>query len=156
MDERRSVPFVVYKGTGALRLQLLPAEPKEEGSPYLKEGCVMLEMAKAGDAGTMTTRTYDWENKIVFKMSSKDIGEILSYLKFGAKDDVKLVHDSSKAPGASEDAGIKSLLISATEKSWFWNLQAGKDNRRSVPVDLSEMVRIQTLLNKALEKIYGW
>lgn len=151
MSERRPVPFVVYKGTGALRLQLLPAEPKEEGSPYLKEGCVMLEMAKA--AGE---RTYDWEERIIFKMSSKDIGEVLAYLKFGAKGEVKLVHDSSKAPGASKDAGIKSLLITATEKSWFWNLQAGKDNRRSVPVDLSEMVRIQQLLNKGIEKIYGW
>ena len=151
-DERRAVPFVVYKGKGALRLQLLPAEPKEEGSPYLKEGCVMLEIASAGE----TARTYDWENKIVFKLSSKDIGEILAYLKFGAKGEVKLIHDSSKAPGASEDAGIKSLTITATEKSWFWNMVAGKDNKRNVPVDLSEMVRIQTLLKKAIEKIYGW
>lgn len=152
MNERRAVPFVVYKGKGALRLQLLPAEPKEEGSPYLKEGCVMLEIANAGE----TARTYDWENKIVFKLSSKDIGEILAYLKFGAKGEVKLIHDSSKAPGASEDAGIKSLTITATEKSWFWNMVAGKDNKRNVPVDLSEMVRIQTLLKKAIEKIYGW
>ncbi len=152
MSEKRAVPFVVYKGKGALRLQLLPAEPKEEGSPYLKEGCVMLEMANAGE----TQRTYDWENKIVFKMSSKDIGEVLAYLKFGAKGEVKLIHDSSKAPGAAEGAGIKSLSITATEKSWFWNLQAGKDNRRSVPVDLGELVRIQQLLKKGLETIYGW
>jgi hypothetical protein len=157
MSERRPVPFVIYKGSGALRLQLLPAEPKEEGSPYLKEGCVMLELAKAaGEADGSGNRTYDWEKKIIFKMSSKDIGEVLSYLKFGAKGELKLIHDSRKAPGASEEAGIKNLTIAATEKSWFWNLSTSKDNRRSVPVDMSEMIRIQQLLNQSVIKIYGW
>lgn len=157
MSERRPIPFVVYKGSGALRLQLLPAEPKEEDSPYLKEGCVMLELAKAkGEPDARGNRNYDWENKIIFKMSSKDIGDALAYMKFGAKGELKLVHDSSKAPGAGEGAGIKNLYVAATDRSWFWNLSTSKENKISVPVDLSEMVRIQQLLNEGLVKIYGW
>jgi len=157
MSERRPVPFVVYKGSGALRLQLLPAAPKEEGSPYLKEGCVMLEIAESkGEANQAGNRTYDWDNKIIFKMGSKDIGEILAYLKKGARGEVKLIHDSSKAPGAGDDAGIKSLGVTSTEKSWFWNLSDGKKNRISIPVDMGEMARIQQLLNTGIAKIYGW
>jgi hypothetical protein len=157
MSVGRPIPFVVYKGSGALRLQLLPAEPKGEDSPFLKEGCIMLEMAKAkGEPDVRGNRNYDWDNKIIFKLSSKDIGDILAYMKFGAKGEQKLVHDSSKAPGAGEDAGMKNLYINSTEKSWFWNLSTSKENRISVPVDLSEMVRIQQLLNEGIAKIYGW
>lgn len=157
MSERRPVPFVVYKKSGALRLQLIPAEPKGEDSPFLNEGCVMLEMALAkGEADARGNRTYDWDKKIIFKLSSKDIGDILAYMKFGAKDELKLVHDSSKAPGASDDAGMKNLFINSTERSWFWNLSTSKENRISVPVDLSEMVRIQELLKEGIRKIYAW
>lgn len=158
MSKGRPVPFVVYKGKGALRLQLLPAEPKEEGSPYLKEGCVMLEIAKAkGEPDARGNRSYDWaDSKIIFKMSSKDIGDVLAYMKFGAKGEVKLIHDSSKAPGAGEGAGIKTLTIAATDRSWFWNLSTSKENRISVPVDIGEMVRIQQLLKEGIKKIYGW
>jgi len=157
MSARRPIPFVVYKGSGALRLQLLPAEPKEENSPYLKEGCVMLEMSKSkGEPDARGNRIYDWDNKIIFKLSSKDIGDLLAYMKFGAKGEVKLVHDSSKAPGAGDDAGMKNLFVNSTEKSWFWNLSISKEYRISVPVDLSEMVRIQQLLSEGITKIYGW
>lgn len=117
----------------------------------------MLEMSTAtGEPDAAGNRTYDWDNKIIFKMSSKDIGEVLAYLKKGAKGELKLVHDSSKAPGAGDDAGIKNLHIASTERSWFWNLSTSKDNRRSVPVDMSEMIRIQVLLNKSVERIYAW
>jgi hypothetical protein len=158
MSERRPVPFVVYKGSGALRLQLLPAEPREEGSPFLKEGCVMLEMALAkGEPDVRGNRSYDWENrKIIFKLSSKDIGDILAYMKTGAKGELKLVHDSSKAPGAGDDAGMKNLTINSTDRSWFWNLSMSKEQRVSVPVDTSEMVRIQELLKEGIKKIYAW
>lgn len=117
----------------------------------------MLEMSTAiGEADGGGNRTYDWDNKIIFKMSSKDIGEVLAYLKKGAKGELKLVHDSSKAPGAGEGAGIKNLHIASTDRSWFWNLSTSKDNRRSVPVDMSEMIRIQVLLQESIARIYAW
>ena len=77
--------FVIYKGSAALRMQLLPARPKparsqDDKQEYLAEGCIMLEMAKAkGEPNEAGNRTYDWENKIIFKMVSKDIGDILAH-----------------------------------------------------------------------------
>ena len=157
MTDRRPIPFVVYKGSGALRLQLVPASPRQENDAYLQEGCIMLEMALAkGEPDARGNRNYDWENKIIFKLSSKDIGDFLAYLKFGAKGELKLVHDSSKAPGADAGAGLKNLYVNATERSWFWNLSTSKENRISVPVDLSEMVRIQELFKEGIKKIYAW
>lgn len=154
--------FVIYKGSAALRLQLLPAKPRDEDSPYLEEGCIMLEMAKAkGEPNERGNRTYDWENKIIFKMVSKDIGDVLAYMKMGAKKEVKLIHDSSKVPGAKVDdkKKFKSLYINADQSSsnkWFWSLSTSKEDRVSCPIDLSEMVRIQQLLNAGVVKIYGW
>lgn len=152
--------FTIYKSSAALRLQLLPAKPKEEGSPYLSEGCVMLEMAKAkGEANERGNRTYDWASgKIIFKMSSKDVGDVLSYLVRGADGEVKLIHDSSKVPGSEvqDDSKYKTLYINKGDKGWFWSLTIGKDDRVSAPVDMSEMVRIRQLLSKSIERIYGW
>lgn len=153
--------FVIYKGSAVLRLQLLPAKPKDEDSPYLQEGCIMLEMAKAkGEANERGNRTYDWDNKIIFKMVSKDIGDILAYMKMGAEKEVKLIHDSSKAPGTQvEDSKkFKSLYVNKSEDGtkWFWSLSTGKEDRISCPIDMSEMVRIQQLLFAGVVKIYGW
>jgi hypothetical protein len=153
--------FVIYKGSAVLRLQLLPAKPRDEDSPYLQEGCIMLEMAKAkGEANERGNRTYDWDNKIIFKMVSKDIGDILAYMKTGAKKEVKLLHDSSKAPGTQvdDDKKYKSLYINADESGskWFWSLSTSKEDRISCPIDMSEMVRIQQLLFAGVVKIYGW
>lgn len=152
-------PFVIYKGSAALRLQLIPAKPKDPESEYLAEGCIMLEMAKAkGEANDAGNRTYDWDNKIIFKMVSKDIGDILAYMKMGAKKELKLVHDSSKAPGTqvADDQKYKSLYINESDGKWFWSLSTSKENRVSCPVDTSEMVRIQVLFNTGIEKIHGW
>lgn len=152
-------PFVIYKGSAALRLQLIPAKPRDEESDYLNEGCVMLEMAKAkGEPNEQGNRIYDWENKIIFKMVSKDIGDVLAYIKSGAKKELKLVHDSSKAPGTqvSDDQKYKSLYVNESDGKWFWSLSTSKENRVSCPVDLSEMVRINLLLSAGVEKIYGW
>jgi len=153
--------FVIYKGSAVLRLQLLPAKPRDEDSPYLQEGCIMLEMARAkGEANERGNRTYDWDNKIIFKMVSKDIGDILAYMKMGAKKEVKLIHDSSKAPGTQvKDAKkYKSLYISAEESGgkWFWSLSTTKEDRITCPIDTSEMVRLQQLLNAGMVRIYGW
>lgn len=153
--------FVIYKGSAVLRLQLLPAKPRDEDSPYLQEGCIMLEMAKAkGEANERGNRTYDWDNKIIFKMVSKDIGDILAYMKTGAKKEVKLLHDSSKAPGTQvdDDKKYKSLYINVDESGskWFWSLSTSKEDRISCPIDMSEMVRIQQLLFAGVVKIYGW
>jgi hypothetical protein len=153
--------FVIYKGSAVLRLQLLPAKPRDEDSPYLQEGCIMLEMAKAkGEANERGNRTYDWDNKIIFKMVSKDIGDILAYMKMGAKKEVKLIHDSSKAPGTQVDDNkkYKSLYINADESGnkWFWSLSTSKEDRISCPIDTSEMVRMQQLLFAGVVKIYGW
>ena len=148
----RPAPFMVYKGSAALRLQLLPAAPKEEGSDFAAEGCIMLEMA---DSNPGENRTYDWENKIIFKMVSKDVGDVLAYLKKGAKGNVKLIHDPSKVPGADANQPKKILDINEHEGKWFFALVFG-DKKLSIPVDLSEMVRIQQLLNEGVVKIYGW
>ncbi len=153
--------FVIYKGSAVLRLQLLPAKPRDEDSPYLQEGCIMLEMAKAkGEANERGNRTYDWDNKIIFKMVSKDIGDVLAYMKMGAKKELKLIHDSSKAPGTQVDSDkkYKSLYINQSEDGdkWFWSLSTSKEDRISCPIDTSEMVRIQQLLFAGVVKIYGW
>lgn len=148
----RPAPFMVYKGSAALRLQLLPAAPKEEGSDFAAEGCIMLEMANANQG---QNRTYNWEDKIIFKLSSKDVGDILAYLKKGGKGDVSLIHDPSKAPGADANQPKKILAINEHEGKWFWKLVFGEETR-SIPVDMSEMVRMQQLLNMGVVKIYGW
>ena len=148
----RPAPFMVYKGSAALRLQLLPAAPKEEGSDFAAEGCIMLEMANAKEG---KSRTYDWENKIIFKLSSKDVGDILAFLKKGAKGDVSLIHDPSKVSGADTNLPVKILAINEHEGKWFWKLTFGEE-KRSIPIDMSELVRMQQLLNMGVVKIYGW
>lgn len=151
--------FTIYKSSAALRLQLLPARPRDEKSDYLTEGCVMLELAKAkGEKNERGNRLYDWENKLIFKMVSKDIGDVLLYLVQGADGECKLIHDSSKVPGAevADDSKFKTLYINKGDRGWFWSLSTGKETRISAPVDMSEMVRIKQLLSKSIERIYGW
>ena len=68
---------------------------------------------------------------------------------------MSLVHDPSKVPGADSNLPVKVLHINEHEGKWFFKITFGEE-KRSIPVDMSEMVRMQQLLNMGVVKIYGW
>lgn len=157
--------FQLYKGSGVLRLTLLPAVFRQkEGTNFLdkikgKEG-VLLEVAPATPN---VKQSYEWEKKkIVFKLGEPDINKILGFIQFNQKE-VKLVHD----PGAlTEEAGqvFKYVKITRLDGGNFMAEVSVKEKALvadpappvKVAIGANEMLTIRILLTHALPYILGW
>jgi hypothetical protein len=142
-------PFKTHKKIGAMQLYLTPAFKKDEY--YLDEGCVRIELAKY-----LAPKKYDWNNKLVFKFTAKEIASLIFALKNLKKDpELSLVHDPSKANPTLAN-GKKTFWIKAgTNNTCFFNIKYNNNILKTV-LDKEEIYIVVLLLEKAITKIYGW
>ena len=134
--------YIIYKKSAAFQFQLGFGK---------RGGAVFLEAASA-----KAERLYDWENKIVFALSPKDIGMLLVGFKQGK---AKIFHD----PGAqTESQGniVKTLFLqSASPGTWFLTLtekQGEAEKQFKVSVTSDEARVLSELLAYSLPQLLGW
>lgn len=145
----RKKPFRVYKankaGTGsAIGMDL-----------NVEKGAVFLEITKQ-----MGEKRFDWDNKITMKLSVSDMGDFLAVLK-GKKDSIRLFHEPSK--GEYKVAKEVMNTIAELSKGRYGyalrvSQQAKSRELKAVQISISddegEVLRV--LLERAVERIYGW
>ncbi len=116
---------------------------------------VFVEMAKQTGP-----QAFDWQNKLAFKMAVTDISKLLLVLESKVKN-VELFHDPSKGSYATaEDTRNSTVSFSKMERGYYFKLstqaQVGQVNSIALPVSDDEAVILKILLEKAVEKVYGW
>lgn len=107
-------------------------------------------------------REFDWQNKLSFKLAATDISKLLLVLKLRVTS-VDLFHDPGKGGYAlGEMARNNTLSFSRDEKSGRFSLRLGqqaadgKVNAISAFLSEDEAALLEVLLEKAVERIYGW
>jgi len=104
---------------------------------------------------------YDWENKIIFALSVKDIGELLAGLGEGK---LELLHDPD-AQTERRGTRVKKFSISQAKVGLFFNLnekvpaageQPAGEKRVSISVRPAEAAILRALLLAAIPKVLGW
>lgn len=112
---------------------------------------IFLEFAKQKEE-----RSFDWQNKLIFKLSSQDIAKICVVLK-KEKDNLQLFHDPNKSINKST---IKNAVLKITKNSFGFSFrinQQEKDNSiNSISINLTEeeIYILLIIFNKAIETIY--
>lgn len=105
-------------------------------------------------------QSFDWQNKLSFKMAVTDIAKLLVVLN-GKAANVELFHDPSKG-GYAVSAETRNSTVSFTkmDRGYYFKLstqaQGGQVNSVALPLSEDEAVVLKLLLEKAVEKIYGW
>jgi len=127
--------------------------------------CMFLELAK--QVRPMDDKKpYDWENKIIVKLGSSDIGKILAYFH------PQIMYYRQTPPELAlfhkNDRGSKSIKLEWQEREWKGkktysyylsvSSKEGSNNpvRVSVPISLDEVEILKIGFNRALEIILGW
>jgi hypothetical protein len=141
--------FRVFKGSGALQMELQPAMANEDGT--IEAGCAMLTMAPStGKKDSRNNPTYDWANtKIVMKMSDKDLTDLYLGLVSGEKKSI--VHDPNA--GTGEAKVVKTLSIAPGQQSGYFLTMTFQDMKASVPLNDNEIMRLRMLIPAAMQAI---
>ncbi len=107
-------------------------------------------------------REFDWQNKLSFKLAAADIGKLLLVLKKRVSS-VELFHDPGKGGySLGEIARNNTLSFSRDDKTGRFSLrvsqQAAGGSVNSISAFLSEdeALLLELMLERALERIYGW
>jgi hypothetical protein len=130
------------KGTGcAVQIKL----------PNHKE-CLFLEAsAKQIDAAT---KKFDWENKIIMKLDSPDIGKMLSVLSKREKN-VNLYHKSEKGVTtlslSEQNTPYKGYYLVVTKKPL-----EGQETKAHVNLGYEDAEILMALLRTAIPILYKW
>ena len=117
---------------------------------------IFLEMARQKDE-----HTFDWQNKITFKLSITDIGKILTVLE-GKLKVINLYHDPSKGNyQIAEDTKNTALNVSKGDSFGFYvkiSQQAKDGTVNAIPCSLSddEAIVLVKGLEIAIQRIIGW
>ncbi len=166
-DKRFSEPFTIYR-----------AKPDGSGSASQwslasKGYCVFLEMAHQDGKGTDGNASFDWENKIKFKLSETDLGEVLAVLsgiKRGVGPPVVHTHNqvTTKVDGQQKHKGlyhsneVGNAILHFGEDEYN-NLRICLSVKRGENVDRvmhsmsqGEACVLHTLLRRAIEVMYRW
>ncbi len=103
-------------------------------------------------------QSFDWANKLAFKLGISDISKLLVVLEAkGGKTD--LFHDPAKG-GYESDKRNSTLAFSKMDRGYYFKLstqsQAGQVNSVGISISDDEAVILKILLQKSVEKIYGW
>ena len=105
-------------------------------------------------------KEFDWANKISIKLGIADIGKILLVLS-GKQTGINLYHEASK--GGYESAKETKNADPSVQKSNYGyyykvirQLTDGTVSSVQVSVSDDEAMIFETLLKKAVERIYGW
>ncbi|MFH0713145.1 MAG: hypothetical protein V1722_01295 [Candidatus Micrarchaeota archaeon] len=105
-------------------------------------------------------QSFDWSTKLSFKMAVTDIAKLLVVLS-GKLPTIELFHDPSKGGYAvSSDTRNSTVSFSKMQTGYYFKLstqgQDGKLNSVALPISEDEAIVLKILLEKAIEKIYGW
>ncbi len=116
---------------------------------------VFIEAAKQN-----APQSFDWANKLSFKMAVTDISKLLLILT-GKVNNVELFHDPSKGGYAiSSETRNSTVSFSKMDRGFYFKLstqsQDGKVNSIAISVSDDEAIILKILLEKAVEKSYGW
>lgn len=169
----RGQSYTIYKGVrgkyGTFRLS--PSFPMRDIPMKDRDGFIMLEMA-----APKGPNQYDWDNKVLFKLSLNDTAKICMFLSNPGKEyyfceknsgndgtvynSFQIFHDTSKASGRS-GTETKSLKLSkaSNKHSVIVQMTHRKDNDTNqivVPVSPEEAYVIVNLLNQSFGKILSW
>jgi len=116
---------------------------------------VFLEVAKQ-----VAEQRFDWQNKLTIKLSTTDIGKILSLLH-GKTQGVKLFHDPGKGQYESSKE-MKNNVLEMAKSPYGYSVKvsqqssAGELSSIGITVAEDEAIIMRMLLEKAIEKIYNW
>ncbi len=117
---------------------------------------IFLEMARQKDE-----HSFDWQNKIAFKLSLSDIGKLLAVLE-GKIKAINLYHDPSKGNySIAEDTKNTALSISKGDSFGFYlkiSQQAKDGSVNAIQCSLSddEAIILSKAFEVAIKKIVGW
>ncbi len=156
--------FQLYKarndGTGAASQWDLGS--KKDDDDNIIHHCVFLGMANQKGKDDNDNASFDWENKILFKLGETDIGEILAVL-VGIKDAVgPLDTNSGKHKGLfhSNPTGNAILYFGKDNNGRFRIHLRVKKNDNKIAVEHTitkgEACVLSTLLRRAIEVMYRW
>lgn len=137
-----------YKKNAELQLKIAKPEGDERGGVG-KKGAVFLEIAKAipGDENGRI----DWQNKIVMKIGTNDIGNIVYGLKTRSPE-IKIFHQNQAGSSA---CSVKPGQNGSYQVSVFKNAGDQKSNA-SLYLSGPDMVVFSNLLQAALPVTLGW
>ncbi|MBI4406802.1 hypothetical protein HY571_02720 [Candidatus Micrarchaeota archaeon] len=118
-----------------------------------KKKSVFVESAKQNGE-----QNFDWSNKLTFKLGTSDIAKLLIVLQ-GKSQKIDLFHDPSKG-GYESDKRNSTLAFSKMERGYYFKLstqsQGGQVSNVGISISDDEAVILKILLQKSVEKIYGW
>lgn len=156
MSQKFSSHFITYKarnsGDGAASQWDLSAD----------KGCVFLEMAHQQGKDEKGNASFDWPNKICFKLGLPDIGEILAVLCGVQKGVGPLDTERGKHKGLfhSNNTGNAILNFGKDDKGTFHiRLSVKKDEGQTVvqhTLTKGEVCVLGILLRRAVEAICRW
>ena len=127
-----------------------------------KKDCVFLEMANQQGKNNDGNASFDWENKIRFKLGESDIGELLAVLVgcqrgAGPFDPSKKGH---KGLFHKNSSGNAILYFGHDDQDRLRiHLSVKKDEQKTAighVISKGESMILSTLLRRALEVMYKW
>ena len=104
-------------------------------------------------------KLFDWTNKLTMKLSVQDISKILNVLENKVPTE-KIFHQPSKGDYESSK-NIKNNVLEITKSQYGYSMRISQQNTEgvnaiTVSITDSESICIRILLERAIEKIYGW
>ncbi|GAX74163.1 hypothetical protein CEUSTIGMA_g1612.t1 [Chlamydomonas eustigma] len=168
-DAQRSFSrFNIYKGKGAVQLSFIPPTWREVNGPRSaadcvvdREGALFMEFANinpnAPQQAGYGSRTYNWEQKIVFAMKPAELGNFLEEKLYSKGFD--LYHDPEIGT-VNAGATKKSFSVKPNpDSSYMFTInQTEKSGNRisvTVPISQSEMAVIMNLVSFAVPRLLG-
>ena len=127
-----------------------------------EKDCVFLEMTNQKGKDEKGNASFDWNNKIRFKLGESDIGEIISVLS-GIKNGVgPFDKDKQKHKGLfhSNPSG-NAILYFGTDQEGVLRIylsvkRDGETKRVQHAITTGESCVLNTMLRRALEVMYAW
>ena len=112
------------------------------------------------EAAAQEGEGFNWRDKIVVKLSDVDLGKVLAVLN-GRSGQAKIFHDPSKREGYVGGALNTTVeLLKGSQYGFFLKVsqQSGDRSVKAVALGLAEDEAqvLRVLLEKAVERMYGW
>lgn len=143
-----AAPYKVYKKNAAA--QFVTIKPRVEDGKVIKEGAVLLEVAKC-----VGEKKYDWQNKISFAIGMQDLKNLYSSIEKPPR----LIHQSPNSnlikslefqPGEGRYQG--TFMMKVGQK----NSQTNKSELISVPLSSGEKDLLFRMMDKYSLNMLGW
>ncbi|MBI2446001.1 hypothetical protein HYV43_06445 [Candidatus Micrarchaeota archaeon] len=138
--------FSIYKPNKTLRGSAVQFDYNPE-----KESVFVEAAPQSGE------KQFDWNQKIVVKVSILELAKLLLVLE-GKQPTTKLFHDSTKVPG---ETTLKNTVVELTrgDYGFFMKISSQSDvGLKIVNVNVSddEAMALSVLFRRAIGRTYGW